>query len=211
MIILFDLDGTLIDSTEAILEGFEVAFREFNRTPPKDEEIKRLIGYPLDIMLQKLGVDRANIESFVNAYKLHYREIYIKKTTLLPYAKEAIEVASSIATLGVVTTKTATYSQELLQHMKIMDNFDLLIGRENVKNPKPHPEPILKAMKRLKAKKEETWMIGDTILDMVAAKSAGVKSIGVTCGYGSKSELQKYTKKIVDNSFEAVNIIKIFT
>ncbi|HIP01973.1 MAG TPA: HAD family hydrolase [Sulfurospirillum arcachonense] len=206
MTILFDLDGTLIDSTDAILEGFEVAYDTFGETAPDSEDIKSLIGYPLDIMFEKLGI-RGETREYVDAYKKHYRIISRAKTTLLPLAREAIEEASRFAKLGIVTTKTGRYSHELLEHMNVMHHFDVLIGRENVQNPKPHAEPIHKAIKHLDASYDSTWMIGDTLLDIHSAKNAGIKSVGVLCGYGKKIDLSKHTKYIADNAFDAVKLI----
>jgi phosphoglycolate phosphatase len=205
--ILFDLDGTLIDSTEAILESFEQSFERFGLSRADDEEIKSLIGYPLDIMYEKLGVEKELIDEIITAYKKHYRKISAQKTTLLPFAKEAIDKASKSATLGIVTTKTKRYSAELLEHMGIMRYFKVLIGREDVQNPKPHPEPILKALTLLNAKKEETYMVGDTSMDLESAKSAGVNPIGVTCGYGTKKELENLSKNVFSNPLEAVRFI----
>lgn len=207
MTILFDLDGTLIDSTDAILEGFEEAYKFFNEEVPNCNTIKSLIGYPLDEMFEKLGC-KGDKWDYVDAYKLHYRKISREKTSLLPMAKEALEEASKFATLGIVTTKTSKYSKELLEHMEIMHYFDVLIGREDVLNPKPHEEPILKAMKALNSSQNSTWMIGDTALDLNSANNAGVSSVGVICGYGEEKELQKYTKNVVSNSFFAVKLIQ---
>lgn len=207
--ILFDLDGTLIDSTDAIVEGFEVAYKKFELTPPNDKQITELIGYPLDVMFTKLGIT-GDVWEYVKAYKEHYRIISREKTTLLPYAKEAIIKASSYAKLGIVTTKTALYSQELLEHMGVMKYFDILIGRESVQNPKPHPEPILKALDFFSSHPKDTWMIGDTTLDLEAAKNAKIQSVGVLCGYGLEEELQIYTQNLKQNAFEAVEFISKF-
>ena len=205
--ILFDLVGTLIDSTEAILESFGVAYETFGRSVPDDDAIKKLIGHPLDLMFAMLGVAHFEVDSYVDAYKEHYRIISRKKTFLLPLGLEAIKEASRIATLGVVTTKTARYSEELLVHMGVMHYFKVLIGRESVQYPKPHPEPILKALAHLKADPTQTWMIGDTPMDLICAKEAGVESIGVLCGYSTKEELMKHTSCIVNDAFDAVKII----
>ena len=207
--ILFDLDGTLIDSTDAILESFGVAYDTFGHTTPDDEEIKKLIGYPLDMMFSMLGVSLFEVDSYVAAYKEHYRIISRKKTSLLPLASEAIKAASKIATLGVVTTKTARYSEELLEHMGVMHYFSILIGRESVQNPKPHPEPILTALGHLKANPAQTWMIGDTPMDLISAKAAGVHGIGVLCGYSNKDALSLHTSCIVNDAFDAVKTISI--
>lgn len=207
-VILFDLDGTLIDSTEAILEGFNVSFKSFGKEPPAAEEIKKLIGLPLDVMFSKLGVEKEKVWDYVDTYKKHYRKISKQKTVLLPFAKEAVMEASKFARLGIVTTKTGEYSKELLEHFGIMKYFEVLIGREHVQNPKPHPEPVLKAVHIMNAVKEATWMIGDTCLDMVSAKEAGVKYIGVKWEYESLHNMKKCAEIIKDNALEAVLYIK---
>ncbi len=205
--ILFDLDGTLIDSTQAILEGFEVAYATFNQPVPSAYQVTSLIGYPLESMFAQLGVPQEHVLEYVKAYKAHYKIISKQQTTLLPFAKEAILSAHKIANLGIVTTKTAQYSQDLLEHLGIMQYFNVLIGRESVEHPKPHPEPILKAIEALEARIESTWMIGDTILDLVAAQKAGVHGVGVLCGYGQKKELLKHTKILFPNAKEAITMI----
>jgi len=209
MIILFDLDGTLIDSTEAILESFGVAFKTFNEEVPSDDLIKAEIGHPLDVMFQTLGVEEETIWDHVDAYKLHYRKISCAKTVLLPQAREAVVLASQYATLGVVTTKTAKYSVELLEHMGLMRYFDVLVGREDVENPKPHPEPIYKALSKLQSVTTRCWMIGDTCMDMNAAKAAGVEGVAVTCGYGTKEVLGQCTEYIHKNALEAITFITV--
>ena len=207
MIILFDLDGTLIDSTEAILESFDVAFKTFNDITPDDSLIKAEIGHPLDHMFSTLGVKEEKVWEYVHAYKMHYKKISCAKTVLLPYAREAVELASRHATLGVVTTKTAKYSIELLEDMDLMKYFDVLIGREDVQNPKPDPEPIEKALAKLPSDTDEIWMVGDTCMDMLAAKAAKVSSAGLTCGYGSHKSLSKCTDNIYQNALEFVQFI----
>ena len=206
-IILFDLDGTLIDSTEAILESFAVAFKYFNDEVPSDEAIKAEIGYPLDSMFMTLGVEKTKVWEYVDAYKAHYRKISCAKTILLPHAKEAIDLASRYAILGVVTTKTAKYSIELLEHMELMHYFEVLIGREDVVYPKPNPEPIEKALAKLPSDTKEIWMVGDTCMDMLAARAANIGSVGLTCGYGTEKSLSECTDNIYQNVLQAVQYI----
>jgi len=206
-IILFDLDGTLIDSTEAILESFHYAFDTFKIKRPKDSLIVAEIGYPLDMMFTSLGIKEDIIWNIVDKYKEKYRLISKDKTFLLPNAREAIIEASKIARLGVVTTKTTKYSVELLEYMEIKDYFEVFVGREDVKNPKPHPEPILLALSKLNVDKNRCWMIGDTCMDMNSAKEAKVNYIGVTCGYTLEDELYKCATIVTKNALEAVALI----
>ncbi|WP_373031147.1 HAD family hydrolase [Sulfurovum sp.] len=210
MIILFDLDGTLIDSTEAILESFGIAFKTFDALVPDDELIKAEIGHPLDVMFSSLGVEDAHVDAHVDAYKMHYRKISCAKTVLLPEAREAVELASQHAVLGVVTTKTAKYSIELLEHMGLMSYFDVLVGREDVEYPKPHPEPILKALSKLQSDTSKYWMIGDTPMDILAANAANINSVAVTCGYADEVLLLKHTDNVSKTALEAVKFITQF-
>jgi len=208
VILLFDLDGTLIDSTEAILESFHYAFDFYNYKHPDDVSIKALIGHPLDYMFAHLGVEEERVWDFVAVYKEHYREISTQKTVLLPHAREAVELASSFAVLGIVTTKTGKYSQILMEHFGLMDKFDVLIGREHVEHPKPHAEPIVKALEAFDTQDKEVWMIGDTQMDLLSAKAAGVKALAVLSGYESCDTLKRFTNVIFNDTYEAVKWLK---
>ena len=207
-VILFDLDGTIIDSTEAILDGFRVAFETFGENVPDDKAIKDEIGHTLENMFLTLGVEPNMVDAHVNSYKMHYRVVSCQKTVLLKGAREAIEEASKFATLGVVTTKTGEYSTILLEHMGLMRYFDVLIGREDVEYPKPHKEPILKALAKLEHDKSNTWMIGDTCMDMDSARDAEVNYIAVTSGYASYLILKKCAFNICKDVQEAIEFIK---
>ena len=210
-VILFDLDGTLIDSTDAIVGKFNHSFKKlgFNFCG-NDEDIKNEIGYPLDIMYATLGVPKEKVQDFVDSYKQRYRKISLDQTYILPDAVECLKLASSFARLGIVTTKTTQYTIPILENMNIMQYFEVIVGRQEVVNPKPHPEPVLKAMEMMDVTNSnyDIYMIGDTKLDLIAAKKAGVTGIGVLCGYGKREELKQYSSVVVSNSLNAVQSIR---
>ncbi|WP_323595387.1 HAD family hydrolase [Aliarcobacter butzleri] len=209
-IILFDLDGTLIDSTDAIVSTFRFAFKEQGFDfRGSDKNIKDLIGYPLDIMFERLGVSKQKIWDYVDSYKNRYRVISVEQTTLLENAFEAVQLASKIARVSVVTTKTRMYTIPILDNFNITQYFEIITGRENVENPKPHPEPILKTLAQMNydKNKDEVYMIGDTKLDLICANEAKVNAIGVLCGYSDEEELLKYTNIIKKDALEAIKYI----
>lgn len=209
-IILFDLDGTLIDSTDAIVSTFRFAFKEQGFDfRGSDKNIKDLIGYPLDIMFERLGVSKQKVWDYVDSYKNRYRVISVEQTTLLENAFEAVQLASKIARVSVVTTKTRMYTIPILDNFNITQYFEVITGRENVENPKPHPEPILKTLARMNydKNKDEVYMIGDTKLDLICANEAKVNAIGVLCGYSDEEELLKYTNIVKKDALEAIKYI----
>ncbi|RZV14057.1 HAD family hydrolase [Aliarcobacter butzleri] len=209
-IILFDLDGTLIDSTDAIVSTFRFAFKEQGFDfRGSDKNIKDLIGYPLDIMFERLGVSKQKVWDYVDSYKNRYRVISVEQTTLLENAFDAVQLASKIARVSVVTTKTRMYTIPILDNFNITQYFEIITGRENVENPKPHPEPILKTLAQMNydKTKDEVYMIGDTKLDLICANEAKVNAIGVLCGYSDEEELLKYTNIVKKDALEAIKYI----
>ncbi|NLK66880.1 MAG: HAD-IA family hydrolase [Campylobacteraceae bacterium] len=207
MIILFDLDGTLIDATVSITNAFKKSFLENETAYPGDEAVISLIGHPLDIMLSKLNISDDKISNFVESYKNNYKNSHLETTKLLPGAREAIIMASEFAKIGVVTTKTSTFSKTLLESMGLRKYFKTIIGRDDVENPKPNKEPIDKALSNIgNFEGKKIYMIGDTKLDLLAAKSAGINGIGVTCGYGKN--LEEYSNLIFPTTLDAVKYLK---
>lgn len=205
--IMFDLDGTLIDSTDAILAGFDAAFEALGEEKKDHELIKPLIGHTLEDMFASLGA-KSDLSKLKLAYMQHYHKIYLEQTSLLPFAKEALINASSFAKLCVVTTKAHNPAKILLNHLGVLKYFCAIIGRDDVKCVKPNPEPILLALNLCKGDKKSSFMIGDTMLDMMAAKSAGVWGLGVSCGYDKT--LSKQNINLFSCANKAVSYIKSF-
>ena len=205
--ILFDLDGTLINSTSAILDGFDTAFKAHGKDVPNHDELKSLIGHPLDVMFARLGAPQNLIDGYIKAYKIRYEQIYLAQTSLLPFAKDAVDLASSIADVGVVTTKTSKFSEILLENLGVLNFIKVVVGRDDVLNPKPNAEPVNLALAKLGKDKRNAFMIGETQLDLMAAKNAGIKGIGLTCGYADTQSLKEHSDLIFQNAYEAVKFL----
>ena len=126
--ILFDLDGTLIDSTQAILNSFSFAFLENKNENYDEKKIKSLIGISLDEIFKELMVD--DIDKYINSYKKRYKEIYLEQSFVLESTKEALKEAKSFAKLGVVTNKGGFFTAKLLKHLGIFDFFEVFINPE---------------------------------------------------------------------------------
>ncbi|MDR3163179.1 MAG: HAD family hydrolase [Helicobacteraceae bacterium] len=201
-IVLFDLDGTLIDSTEAIVESFFTALDCFGINRPDDKAIIAMIGNPLAVMFERLGVAADILDGAIGRYKEHYQSICLKKTVLIDTAAEAVKTLENRARLGVVTTKTSRFSRMILDHLGIGGAFETVIGFEDVTRPKPDAEPIERALEVLGCG-GAAFMVGDTPIDMQAALNAGVTPIGLLCGFASREELSAFTSALFETPLEA--------
>lgn len=226
MIIFFDLDGTLIDSTQAIINSLKLALQDYGYSFTSSKEAKKLIGISTEAMFSKLGVKDEDITNIVNAYRKHYAKFYINDTHILNGAKEAILLAhKNNATIGLVTTKSYYFSKKILENYGIDKYFSVIVGGDEVDKCKPDAEPILKALTRLKLKdlhytnylsKEELqqyfdfneiYMIGDTTNDTRAAKNAGVNALVTLFEYAPSKILENEGVLIFNTPLECVEYI----
>lgn len=206
-ILLFDLDGTLIDSTQAILESFVNASLFFGYNfKGREEEIQALIGSPLREMFIKMGLPQGEIEECVKLYRSNYERIYLQKTILLPKVMDSFKMLPSSYLLGVVTSKSSFFSKKILENLGMIKYFFRIVGIDDVKEPKPSAEPIFKALEGLEYDKSQVYMIGDTFFDMQSAKNADVVGIGVQGKYDKN--LKEYTDFVFEDIHQALEYIK---
>lgn len=188
--ILFDLDGTLIDTNELIIASFKHTFEKFNLSF-SDEEIIEFNGPPLWETFEKIDPERA--EEMVATYRAHNYEMHDHYVTAFPKVKETLEtLQKKNIKMGVVTTKMAPGVQMGLDKTGIGDFFDVVITLDDIVHPKPHPEPVLKAMEKLDAESSSTIMVGDNHHDIEAGHNAGVRTAGVSWSQKGKERLMMH-------------------
>ncbi|HOW37353.1 MAG TPA: HAD-IA family hydrolase [Candidatus Izemoplasmatales bacterium] len=178
--LLLDLDGTLVDSNELILKTLRLTIEQYfpfiSLTP---EALLEMMGPPLSVTFGKLTSDPERIREMITTYRrlytdteFHYIRIYPGVTETLQYFHE------KHFHIGLITTKFRESALPSLRHFDLDRWMDCIISLEDVKFPKPEPEPILKAMTLLQSR--NAIMVGDTPADILAGKNAGI----LTCGVG---------------------------
>lgn len=185
--VLFDLDGTLIDSAEDLTASVRYALRRVqDRELPPDDVIMMEIGKPLEVILKNLGYpsEPADTVRFVETYRQHYAEHFDDHTRTFPSACEVLGyLREAGAKLALVTAKHQTQAEFTAREMGLSDYFDYIHGwREGLKH-KPDPEPIQIALDKLGTRPEDSLVVGDTEQDVLAAKAAGVPTCAVTYGF----------------------------
>ncbi|UOQ85213.1 pyrophosphatase PpaX [Gracilibacillus salinarum] len=176
--ILFDLDGTLINTNELIIASFAHTIEKFGDRPYTREEILDFIGPPLIDSMKKVNKDK--VEDLMATYREHNLANHDKYVEAYPTVVETIQKLKEAGyQLGIVTTKLNDTAKLGLKITGMDQLFDVLIGLDDVENAKPHPEPILKAIDQIKANPMTTMMVGDNYHDIEAGHNAGVQTAGV--------------------------------
>ena len=194
-LVIFDMDGTLIDTQALIAEHMASTFEGAGLVPPSVAESRRVIGLSLPVALGRLAQsdDVALIERLVADYKGHYRASLITDSSregLFPGALDALKRLRAMpdVQLGIATGKGLSGVHRILDLHGIADFFVTLQTPDH--NPsKPHPGMVHRAMSETGATADETIMIGDTTFDIEMGKAAGVKAIAVSWGYHEPDEL----------------------
>lgn len=177
--ILFDLDGTILDSKDLIYRSFIHTFEHFfPEHELTDAELDSFFGPPLVNTFARYTDDEAKIKEMVDYYRAYNTEAHDELVNLFPGVKETLKyLHKHNYKLGVVSSKKTDLVMHALNQFKIKDYFEIIIGADEVSRPKPDPEGILKAMKYLKSK--SCLYVGDSTSDIEAGKNAGVKTCAI--------------------------------
>lgn len=173
--VLFDFDGTLADSFEAIAESVNFV-RVENRLPElRFEEIKAHVGHGLEHLMQKM-LPGCDIEQAKKAYHAHHKVHMKTRTRLYPHAREFLKKLHLLGiTMGVCSNKPVRFTTELIEHLGINEYFKVVLGPEDVPNPKPAPDMLIEAAKRLQINHNEVVYVGDMDVDIKASVAAGME------------------------------------
>jgi phosphoglycolate phosphatase len=190
--ILFDFDGTLVHSIDLLVELFTESLKEQGVEPARPEEIRRLIGEPLDAIFKKL-TNLVDVERFNKSF--HAKEDARHTAEHIRLVQDTLPTLRFLKSqglkLGIVSTKQRELIEPLSRELSIYEFFDVVIGGYDVKNHKPHPEPILLACERLSLEPAEVLYVGDSLLDLNAAKNAKTTFVGVLTGTATLQDFQK--------------------
>ena len=189
--LLFDLDGTLVDSIELILNSARHAFVDFAGQAPTDDEWRASIGRPLQAVLREYAPDDAEADRLLG----RYREYQLANHDRLLHAYDGIvaalrEFSARGHPLAVVTSKSDWLAHKALELVGIDNLFPVLVGCDTCVNHKPHPEPVERALALLNVPASNAIFVGDSPHDIESGRAAQVYTIGVTWGAFTREEME---------------------
>lgn len=208
--LIFDLDGTLVDTPSAIVEAFTATFANLGVEPKDASAIRATIGLPLNQAFGKLlgaPTDDPTVIRAAQRYQVLFKEHVLPtaKRLLFPGVADGLTALQRQGfTLAVATSKFSANAEGLLTAAGIQDRFALVVGADQVDRPKPHPEMGHLIIRKLGIPPERAIMVGDTTHDLLMAKAVGMRSIAVTYGVHSLQELTSADPTWVVDTFDAV-------
>lgn len=205
--VLFDIDGTLLDAWDFIFDSVKNSVAIHKLPDLTEENIKKAIGKPLAEFYEVLmpGIDPVLLSQT-------HREFQEKNFHLIkPFAKTK-QTLKKLKDRGFLIAAVSNRIRKSVLHSlklaKISGFFDVIVSADDVNNPKPHQEHLLVALKKLKVKPDNSYMVGDTDQDILAGKNANIKTIGVTYGFLGKDIIKHNPDYLIDDIEELVGILK---
>lgn len=193
-LIIFDLDGTLIDSLPDIYECVNLTLSHFNQPLRQKSEIRQFIGNGARNLIKQsfYGIEGTELDERLAFYNKIYTEGGSPKTCLFDgVAEMLIKLKEMGFKLAILTNKPQMTTEKVYEKYLSKFNFDMVVGQSGSVKCKPDPTATLNILKTLNVKKENTFFIGDGETDVLTSQNVGVKNISVLWGYRDKDQLEK--------------------
>jgi len=188
--VLFDLDGTLIDSVRLILDSYHYTLSAHGLPARSDEQWLRGVGTPLTAQFAECCDDQELMAALIATYREYNLAHHDRMVTVYPGVVAAVErIRAAGRRTGLVTSKNRSGALRGLALAKLELMMDVLVCADEVTNPKPHPEPVEKALKLLDADRSTTVYVGDSIHDMLSGRAAGVRTAAALWGPFGRAHL----------------------
>jgi len=186
-LVIFDLDGTLIDSSRDLANAVNATRAHLGLAPIENETVYSYVGNGAPVLIRKaLGPEYADeeVQSALEYFLAYYREHMLDNTVLYPGVREVLDQFRHAGlTMAVLTNKPVRFSQGIVDGLGLGAHFRRVYGGNSFEQKKPHPVGIETLMNEAGAAREETLMVGDSSVDVQTARNARVTACGVTWGF----------------------------
>ncbi len=207
-LVIFDLDGTLIDSSVDITNALNYALEPYSLRKLTVEDSIKLIGEGINRLIEKIAGDMGDavVDSVTKRFLEHYTKHILDYTKEYPGVKETLEKLDKYKK-AVISNKKENLSRMVLEGLGLLQYFDIIIGSDTTPERKPSPVPILKVLSELHINASDSVIVGDSNYDVDAGKAAGVKTIAVTYGYRPR-EVIAHADYLIDRMIDLVPLIE---
>lgn len=208
-LLLFDLDGTLVNTLEDIASSVNHTLARLGNDPLSLDAVRQYVGDGVEALMERsLGGWTSHLTEAVSVYKEHHRRNLLVRSALYPSVKETLEHFQPLP-MAVISNKTMEFVGPLLDRLGLGRYFKLVIGADSGLPLKPAPDALRMAMAEFKALQEHTLIVGDGVTDVRAGKAAGIITCSVTYGFRSEAELKTAGPDYIIHEFSELK--KLFT
>ncbi|SNB45740.1 HAD-IIIA family hydrolase [Geobacter sp. DSM 9736] len=193
-LVIFDLDGTLVDSLPDLTDAVNHFMMMTGRKALGMGDVRKLVGQGARYLVEHAlhDADASEVDHCLNLFLSYNEKHLVERSRLYPGVLETLgELKDQGATIALVSNKVEHLCRKLLSLLKIDEYFYVILGGDSLPTRKPSPDPIVKVLQDLSIPPSNAVMIGDSINDMVAGKAAGVATVGCRFGYGQPEELKQ--------------------
>jgi len=210
-LIIFDLDGTLIDSSPDLALAINHMLKSIGRETFSTDTIHYWVGNGAETLVKRALSGSATIDETLDpimwkeALKI-FLDFYAKNlavaTVTYPHVSETLKRLKELGyRLAIVTNKPFPFVEPILNALGLMENFELILGGDSLDKKKPDPLPLLHVCKELNISVEESIMVGDSKNDIQAANACNMQSIGLTYGYNYGENISVHNPSVVFDNF----------
>jgi len=190
-LIIFDLDGTLVDAYLAIISSFNYTMQRLNYPTQSALIIRRAVGWG-DNNLLKPFINKKDLKKALRIYRSHHRITLCKKSHLFPRVKMVLRYLKNKGyKLAIASNRPTEFSWVLIRGLKLKKYFTCILCADKLRHIKPHPEILNKIMQRFGLESKQTLYVGDMVLDAHAGRRAKINTIIVTTGSSAREEIEK--------------------
>jgi len=207
-LIIFDLDGTLVDAYPAIISSFNYTMQKLNYPAKDGSTIRRAVGWGDENLLMPF-IKEKDASCALSIYRKHHKLALLKESRLFPKVdKVLVYLKNKGYMLAVASNRPSRFSWILIRHLKLKRYFDYVLCADKLKHIKPHPEIINRIIQRFALRPKQTLYVGDMTIDAQAGRRAKVETIIVTTGSSTKSEIKRERPcRIIDRISELLKIL----
>lgn len=208
-LIMFDLDGTLVDSVPDLAFAVDAMLDELGEPTVGIDQVRLWVGNGAEMLVKRAlsrnmlpkDIDKTYLEKAMAVFFTCYEKVNGSKSRLYPNVLETLQrLRKEIPYLALVTNKPEQFTQPLLDYHQL-PQFDLVVCGDTLPNRKPSPEQLLYCMNILECEPKESLMVGDSVSDIKAAKAANVPIVCVSYGYNQGEDLTKYQPEHIVDGF----------
>jgi len=207
-LIIFDLDGTLVDAYGAIIKSFNYTMRKLGYPPQDSPVIRRAVGWGDENLLRPF-INSGGLKKALSLYRSHHKKSLLKYSRLFPKVKMVLRrLKTKGYKLAIASNRPTRFSRIVICHLGLDKYFGFILCKDAVRQGKPHPQILNKIMQRFSLKPKQTLYVGDMHIDAQAGRRAGILTVIVIGGSSTRQEIgREKPYRIIKNIPEVLKLL----